>query len=313
MDEFEPQTEQDRWDAAAVDGRCPRCLKEPAGPYGGFGAACHYSIQRRSRVIALDRIKETNSLSLGDAAAAYAIAGVPVHPIAPLSKLPATTNGVLDASTDLSTVRAWWSLNPRFNIGLATGHVFDALDVDTKDGKPGEQSLETIQRLGFLSGGWASQATPSGGKHVLFAAGGDGNHASARTGLDFRGRGGYILGAPSTLSGGGMYHWEFTQGGRCGATFDWYGALAHLLPEDARPRTPEYHGRGDGKDLDGLVRFVLAAQEGERNHSLFWAASRAHEKGLDHSPLLEAALKIGLSHGEATRTIQSAQRARRSR
>jgi len=300
-------------DSGIPEGRCPRCVKEPAGPDGTFGAACHYSIQHRARTIALSRLIETNSLPLIEAAAAYAIAGVPVHPLQARTKLPATSNGVLDASTDLATVRGWWKVRPEFNIGLATGHVFDALDVDTKDGKAGESSLDTITRQGYLSGGWASQATPSGGKHILFAAGGDGNHASARTGLDFRGRGGYIVGAPSVLASGLMYHWEFTQGGRLGATFDWYGALALLVPEDQRPRTPDYQGRGDGKDLDGLVRFVLAAQEGERNHSLFWAASRAHEKGLDPGALEDAAAQIGLSRNEAVRTIQSAARARRSR
>lgn len=300
-------------DAVAVDGRCPRCAKEPAGPEGTFGAACHYSIQHRAQTIALSRLIETNSLSLGDAAAAYAIAGIPVHPLQARTKLPATSNGVLDASTDLSTVRGWWKVRPDFNIGLATGRVFDALDVDTKNARSGEGSLETLIRRHYVNGGWAWQATPSGGKHILFAAGGDGNHASAKTGLDFRGRGGYILGAPSVLADGLMYHWEVTQGGRYGATFDWYGALEVLLPDDERPRRPEYHGRGAGKDLDGLVRFVLAAQEGERNHSLFWAASRAHEKGLDPGPLEAAAVQIGLSAAEAVRTIQSAARARRTR
>jgi hypothetical protein len=293
-------------------GVCPRCGEEEPGPGGTFGAKCHHQLQARARTIGLSRLKETNHLTLVQAALAYAIAGVPVHPLRRREKVPATSKGKDDATTDLGTIRAWWNVNPAFNIGLACGHVFDALDIDVKDDAPGLESFGKIRALGFLSGGFAVQSTPTGGKHVLFAAGGGGNHASAKTGLDFRGRGGYIVGAPSIVDAG-QYAWDFTNGGRYGATFDWDGALAYLDPEryGTRPApaaVPTGENRGA---LDGLVRFVSAAAPGERNHSLYWAASRAHEKGLDTAPLLAAARQIGLSVKEATQTIASAARARR--
>jgi len=263
--------------------------------------------------LGITRMRETNQLTLAQAAMAYAIAGIPVHPLRYRSKIPATTEGVKDATTDLGTVRGWWGMQPGFNIGLACGAVFDALDVDVKGEAPGEESLRKIRALGYVSGAFAVQSTPTGGKHLLFAAGGGGNHASAATGLDFRGRGGYIVGAPSHLDAG-SYTWDFTLGNRLGATFDWDGALAYLDPERygtrpqpaTRPKRP-----GDGQaDLDGLVRFVAAANKGERNHSLFWAASRAHEKGLDLTPIHAAAKSIGLSDKEIQQTIASAARAR---
>jgi len=294
---------------------CPRCGKEEPGPEGTFGAKCHYQIQARGRTIGLSRMRETNNLQLGQAALAYAIAGIPVHPLRRRSKVPATTEGVKDATIDLGTIRGWWNMQPGFNIGLACGAVFDALDVDVKGDAPGLESFRKIRAMGYISGGFAVQSTPTGGKHVLFAAGGGGNHASAKTGLDFRGRGGYIVGAPSIVEAG-QYTWDFSQGGRYGATFDWDGALAYLDPEryapqdgrrpDGRQVTP---GR-QGADLDGLVRFVAAASQGERNHSLYWAAARAHEKGLDTQPLFAAARSIGLSEKEAAQTIASAARAR---
>jgi len=292
---------------------CPRCGQEPAGPGGTFGPVCHHEIQTKARTLGITRLRETNQLQLGQAAMAYAIAGIPVHPLRRRSKVPATTEGVKDATTDLGTIRGWWGMQPGFNIGLACGAVFDALDVDVKGEAPGAESLRRIKALGYVSGAFAVQSTPTGGKHLLFAPGGGGNHASARTGLDFRGRGGYIVGAPSIVEAG-PYTWDFTLGNRYGATFDWDGALAYLDPEryGTRPEpAPQAKRPGDGQaDLDGLVRFVAAASKGERNHSLFWAASRAHEKGLDLTPIHAAAKSIGLSDREITQTIKSAARAR---
>jgi hypothetical protein len=263
-------------------------------------------------------MREANDLTLGAAAMVYAIAGVPVHPLRRRSKVPATTEGVKDATTDLGTIRAWWNMQPEFNIGLACGVLFDALDVDVKGDAPGLESFNKIRAQGYLSGGFAVQSTPTGGKHVLFAPSGGGNHASAKTGLDFRGRGGYIVGAPSRIDARepghpwGSYSWDFAMGGRYGATFDWDGAMAYLDPEryGTRP-TPAAVATGENRGaLDGLVRFVAAAGQGERNHSLYWAAARAHEKGLPTEPLLAAARSIGLSEKEATQTIASAARAR---
>ncbi|MCQ4205226.1 primase alpha helix C-terminal domain-containing protein, partial [Streptomyces coelicoflavus] len=61
----------------------------------------------------------------------------------------------------------------------------------------------------------------------------------------------------------------------------------------------------------GLVQFVLAAQEGQRNTRLFWAACRAYENGIGPAlltPLLQAARTTGLTDREARATIASAAR-----
>ena|SRR5215212_6034863 len=105
----------------------------------------------------------------------------------------ATRHGVLDATTDIRQIRAWWRANPKYNVGLATGYQFDALDVDIKDGRRGRESLAALRDAGLIGGAWALASTPSGGCHVLFDPSGDGNHVSRATGLDFRGRGGLSL------------------------------------------------------------------------------------------------------------------------
>ncbi|MPY32032.1 DNA primase, partial [Streptomyces adustus] len=61
----------------------------------------------------------------------------------------------------------------------------------------------------------------------------------------------------------------------------------------------------------GLVQFVLAAHEGQRNTRLFWAACRAYENGLGPAlvaPLVDAAVTTGLTEHEARATITSAAR-----
>ncbi|NUK43537.1 DNA primase, partial [Streptomyces lunaelactis] len=61
----------------------------------------------------------------------------------------------------------------------------------------------------------------------------------------------------------------------------------------------------------GLVQFVLAAHEGQRNTRLFWAACRAYENGFGDDladALTEAAVRAGLTEREARATIASADR-----
>src|SRR5699024_6298482 len=63
-------------------------------------------------------------------------------------------------------------------------------------------------------------------------------------------------------------------------------------------------------NLNGLVRSVSEAVEGERNEKLFWASCRAFDHGDDAviQDLFEAALSVGLTDSEASATIDSARR-----
>jgi hypothetical protein len=187
----------------------------------------------------LERLPELNAESLGWAAFFYARTGIPVHPLKPGYKVPATRQGVHDASTDLRLVREHWRDHPDHNIGIATGHVFDVLDVDTKDGRPGTESVERLRVAGLTVGVWAVASTPSGGRHILFVPSGDGNHSNQASGLDFRGLGGYIVAPPSHTietrkpSGQidqyeGTYQWEFAEPVARDLPFDWAAAMEHI-------------------------------------------------------------------------------------
>lgn len=236
----------------------------------------------------------------------YASRGWPVFPLEPRGKRPEShlvSHGVLEASTDPASIRAWWRACPQANIGLATGPPGpDVLDIDTKDGRPGLSTLGRLQAAGLLAGVFRRVRTPSGGLHLYLSPSGEGNHARARLGLDYRGAGGYVVAPPSCTQRGA---WELVaDGDDPEMPFDWAAAMALLDPPRERAPLP----RTNERDTRHLVRFVLASANGERNARLFWAACRAVEDGGDLRQLAEAAVQVGLSQREITATLRSARR-----
>ena len=58
------------------------------------------------------------------------------HPLGAL-----VPHGVKDATCNRARILAWWTRHPQANIGLATGHTFDVLDVD---GPNGTHAIRTL-------------------------------------------------------------------------------------------------------------------------------------------------------------------------
>ena len=149
---------------------------------------------------------------LGPAAVAYAELGWPVFPLVPGDKIPfPRSNGFKDATTDPDVVRRWWTKAPDCNIGVATGHIFDALDIDfvSKTGVAtgAAEHWPHLRDSGSLPDVHGMTVTPRGGMHVLVAPSGGGNLAGFRPGLDYRGLGGYIVAPPSRRADGARYMW----------------------------------------------------------------------------------------------------------
>ncbi|AJZ87522.2 bifunctional DNA primase/polymerase [Streptomyces sp. AgN23] len=159
--------------------------------------------------------------------------------------------------------------------------------------------------------------TPSGGRH-LWLCGPSGlavpNSAGRLApGIDIRGLGGYLVG-PGSYGSHGSY--RLAPGSPAWAPAPAPAALLRLLtpPRPAphrsyRPGPPSPGPRPAA--LEGLVRFVRASREGQRNVRLFWAACRAYESGAgpELAPaLIKAALDTGLAPREARATVASAAR-----
>lgn len=132
--------------------------------------------------------------TLAGAALWYANRGHLVFPLHPGTKVPATRNGFKDSSMDPDTIRAWWTKNPLYNIGLTTGHLFDVIDIDGEDGI---RSIAGIEDAGHLPPIIGRVSTPRG-LHLYVKPTGDGCATGIQPGIDYRGIGGYVVAPPST-------------------------------------------------------------------------------------------------------------------
>jgi hypothetical protein len=144
--------------------------------------------------------------ALRDAACTYASWGWSVHPLKPRSKQPLTPNGLLDATSDLASVLAFWQRWPTANIGIncrASGLL--VIDVDPRNG--GDDSFWDLQvPLGLLPE-CPSATTGGGGMHYFFKHPDCDVVGKLAEGVDLKSRG-YVLAAPSTHPSGQPYEWE---------------------------------------------------------------------------------------------------------
>ena len=206
-------------------------------------------------------------------------------------KHPRTSNGLDDASTDAQVIAQWWKRWPGANIGLVTGVAFDVLDLD------GELAMDLLDTAAPLdSEGFAGPVRVTGkGAHYLYKPTGQGNRANLLakgSGIDWRGKGGYIVAPPSVhYLEGRRYEWAETQGADTPLPLAprW---LEYLVTERAAyPGTeaakvarvsgnplnhseplPVEHFRGTtrygAKAVERIAGDLAAATSGHRNHTL---------------------------------------------
>ena len=259
-------------------------LRDPA-PVGRFAAdACDAA--RAVRLLA-----RLTQVPLQGAAERLAAVGFAVFPCRSGEKRPLTAHGLLDATTDVEQVRAWWRRWPSANIGLPTGSTsgLAVLDIDRRATGSGYATFARLLRDG-LADGWAGLVrTPSGGLHAYYPAD-PGRPArcwqAADHHVDFRGDGGYVIAPPSrvTSTSGSDVFYSVARIG---------GAQPHLLPVETirdlllprahpSPAAAGLPGRDRVEaDRSRLAAWVAARGEGERNRGLFWAACRLVEAGAE--------------------------------
>jgi putative DNA primase/helicase len=201
----------------------------------------------------------------------------PCIPRGPRRKQPLTPNGFRDASTDLAIIARWWRRWPNALIGLATGAAsgFVVLDVDVKYAD--SYGFDTLDALGFAMLPETPMAhTASGGLHLYFAppldpeigcTEGDKGRGIGR-GLDWRGRGGYII-APSPGSG---YEWDAHKNLDTVRLATVPPALLPRAPERTVPARPIEPADGLSPyaraALNDACRHIVAASEGQQEATL---------------------------------------------
>ena len=256
--------------------------------------------------------------TISEAAVVYAGAGIPVFPCVPGGKTPLTTHGYLDATTNLSRVERWWRRTPEANIGIATGHGVDVLDVDVHAIGTGFPTLGMLQREQLVRGWGQAVRSPSGGLHLYFPSDPAREQRSWSRGtshLDFRGIGGYIIAPPSRIDTvRGSRRYEVIAQGRNPQLFDADAIRERLTPAPpSPPRIPVGTVPTSGEaNPEWLAGWVTQLPEGNRNSGLFWAACRLAETGFTESQtrrvLEPAAASIALDSREIVSTIRSAYR-----
>ena len=240
-------------------------------------------------------------------ALAYAARGWPVFPCQPGRKIPATTHGYRDATTDQPADHRMVHPPPRPEPGHRHRRSRPRRP-GRRPARPRRQRLRApspgLRHAGLLEGASHYVRTPSGGLHLYFTGTAQRNGHLPGCHLDFRSAGGYILAPPSQVDGHPYQLLRTT--GRHG-TLDWAAATGVLQP--GRQPQPQPH-LDQGRDLGPLAAWVAAQPEGNRNAGLYWAANRALETdpAADLSPLAAAARQAGLGEPEITRTLDSARR-----
>jgi hypothetical protein len=234
------------------------------------------------------------------------------HPLGSL-----VPHGVKDATTNRARILAWWTQQPQANIGLATGHRFDVLDVD---GPTGERAIRQLAAAHGLASSGPLVRTGGGGWHFYLAPTGLGNaQPRGLAHVDWRGRGGYVVAPPSRHASGYPYQWL------AGRELDTPpGPVPSVLLERLQPRQlqrptgPDQlptaaDGSGDRYARAALAQElarVAAAPVGQRNRQL-WESTRnlynlvatgALNQRQVHQGLLAAAERCGLLAEEPRQT-----------
>ncbi|MEV5978886.1 bifunctional DNA primase/polymerase [Streptomyces sp. NPDC052114] len=235
-------------------------------------------------------------------------------------------HGVYDATTDPRRIRELFAAAPwATGYGIACGlppHHLIGIDLDVKSGTDASAALRALAlRHLFTIPDTVVVTTPSGGRHIWLAGPADtvipNSAGRLAPGIDIRGAGGYLVG-PGSRTDQGVY--GTVPGTAQLPPAPCPPALLRLLTPPPRAHhhapppsasTPAGHPDTEAQRGQGLVQFVLAAHEGQRNTRLFWAACRAYENGIGEilaPQLVEAAVRVGLTDREARSTIASAAR-----
>lgn len=146
-------------------------------------------------------------MSLIEQALRLAERGFHVFPCEPNGKLPVIKDFPNRATRDPAQIRQWFE-GREYNIGISTTAFGDdqalvVVDVDNKNGKDGDAQVLTLELEGYELPASLEQATPSGGRHIVYVTDNPLKQGTnvLGAGLDIRSRGGYIVGPGSTIDG----------------------------------------------------------------------------------------------------------------
>lgn len=234
-------------------------------------------------------------------ALAYAKKGYKVLPVALKDKRPINKNGCKGATSEVSVIGSWWLLNPKANIGVATGGTLFVLDVDAKSG--GFESLQALEKKYGKLPPTFTVVTGGGGRHYYYKNPKEidirNSAGKLGAGLDIRGNGGYVVAPPSLHSSGNRYKKAEGSLGEPTSAPAW---LLDLVKQDkAAPAPTAKRKTENGKvkpekkqstlmNSSNLIELCKGVKEGGRNDALTRLAGglmRYHRGHLDPDLIIE--------------------------
>jgi hypothetical protein len=136
-----------------------------------------------------------SSDALLDWALAYAATGMRVFPVG-ANKRPLTEHGLKDALTDEAAIRRWWARWRNADVAWAVPADIVVLDLDVEKGDDGLKDFVAHERAHPDDVLTPQATTPTGGRHLVFSAGGAPYRNGVRlngSAIDLRTAGGYIV------------------------------------------------------------------------------------------------------------------------
>ena len=242
------------------------------------------------------------------AALEYAARGWAVLPLKPREKVPLTSGGSRDATTDAEVLRGWWARWPTANVGIATGGAASpwVLDLDGPDALPPGADLPPT-----------AASTTGRGVHYLWAPDDRVRNRQRLWGrpADVRGAGGYIVAPPSVHPSGVVYEWRGAHSPAKAPAWLLEAVLRQAQPDAPaqaveRPQAPPVPSAG-GEDavlarwlraaVGAACRRVSEAGEGGRHAAILREATAlgGHDARLAQTGLREWARGELCAAGEA--------------
>lgn len=140
--------------------------------------------------------------------------GFHVFPCIEKSKLPLIARFPTRATRDPEHIKKWWTdpilgFNHDYNVAISTSRYQSdsalwVVDIDNKGTKRGDHEILKLETEGFEFPETFEQATPTGGRHLVYIVDKAVRQSASRIapGLDTRSHGGFILGAGSETKHG---------------------------------------------------------------------------------------------------------------
>lgn len=236
-----------------------------------------------------------SSLSeLGKAACDYAEMGWAVFPLCPRSKTPAFAGGHNEACDDWESVCYFWSRNPDYNVGIATGAASGNLlvidvDQDEDNGKYGADNLFDWEQANGKLPETVCASTGRGGVHYYFKSS---IPLTSRSNqllcIDRKAEGGYVVAPPSVHPNGEVYEWDLHPA-------DYDVARADKTVYDLIVYCDAGNGTGTDSSDGGKFQFPDVVHDGEgREHYLSTYAFSLRTQGMDYESIYAELSRINM-------------------